>query len=165
LPEPGDPEDGLCAAGPDVYHCEGVTIDLYTALQCPAPSAACSATCSLSGDPCSATSDCPSGETCEGPCPRALACEAGDDGILGTDDDLIGAGDCIADARDCFLDPLPGEGGSTLNGKGSHEDWYTVGFQCFPSTPSTVINGGAGFGGPGRVRRRGTTLVNTSSIP
>jgi hypothetical protein len=164
LPNPGDPDDGLCADGPAAYSCSGV---LHQSIACTeaAANGSCSATCSTSGGPCTTIGDCPPGEACEGECELQQFCEAGADGDMGTDDDGVGAGACIATSRDCFLDPIPAEGGTTLNGKGDHTDWNSVGLYCFPNGGSAVINEGAGFGGPGRTRRKGTTVVNVTSIP
>lgn len=164
LPDPGDPEDGLCADGPPTYHCAGALFQ-FVACSGTAAAATCSATCSTSGTPCTTLTDCPDGETCEGPCPLQEACEAGNDGIMGNKDDQEGAGACVPDARSCFLDPIPAEGGSTLNGKGDPTNWFTTGIYCFDEGGSPVINGGAGFGGPGRSRRKGTTVINVPSIP
>jgi hypothetical protein len=164
VPDPSDPEDGLCADGPPAYHCEG---ELFQYLACSeaAANGSCNATCSSSGDPCLSINDCSLNETCDGLCAVTQYCEAGNDGNMGTLDDQEGAGSCIPDERSCFLNPIPSEGGSTLNGKGDHTNWFSVGVYCFRSSVSAVINDGAGFGGPGRTRRKGANVVNVTSIP
>ncbi len=164
IPDPSDAEDGLCADGPPTYHCEGALFEFLACSEA-AAKGTCTATCSTSGAPCLTLGDCPSGETCNGPCLLQEACESGNDAVMGTTDDQEGAGSCVPDARSCFLDPIPGEGGSTVNGKGDHTDWFTVGMYCFEDGGASVINNGAGFGGPGRSRRKGTTVVNVPSIP
>jgi hypothetical protein len=81
-------------------------------------------------------------------------------------DDLEGAGGCIEDIRSCFLDPIVAQGGSTLNGKGSPTNLSTVGLFCQKRSLSNPgANAGAGFGGPTRVRVRGTNVPNFTSIP
>ena len=95
-----------------------------------------------------------------GPCGLARDCEAGADGILGTSDDVAGAGICIADQRECFTHPVTGVGlaaGLTL-----HDSAATF---CFGATLNSGINAAAGFGGPVRIKLRGTNLPNFSSIP
>jgi hypothetical protein len=164
VPDVADPEDGLCPAGPPTYHCSG-TLFQFIACSGNAAISTCDATCSGSGTPCTSVTDCPEGQECEGPCPLQESCEAGNNGIMGDSDDQEGAGACVADARSCFLDPIPAEGGSTVNLKGDPTNWFTTGLYCFGDGGATVINEGAGFGGPGRSRRKGTTVMNVTSIP
>ena len=96
----------------------------------------------------------------------ARDCEAGGDGILGTEDDVPGAGICVAAERSCFLDPLTAEGGSTLNGLGDPTNVNLVSVFCFGKVANNpAFNFSAGFGGPGRVRVRGVNVPNFASIP
>ncbi len=163
--EPGDPEDGVCAAGPNVPHCAGSRFSFLSCADSDAVSGTCSATCSGSGAPCSSLNDCPSGETCNGPCSSHTGCEAGNNGILGDVDDHIGAGACISDpVRKCIRNPIVVEGGTTVNGKGSPDDVLQVGFWCFSGTANAGVNE-AGFPGPGVIRRRGTHIISVGSIP
>jgi hypothetical protein len=126
----------------------------------------CSATCSDSGVPCTSDAICPQDETCQGDCDLARECEAGSDGVLGTTDDLVGSGVCIRDTTACFLDPIVGEGGTTDNGLGDPTNMTTVGLFCSkPVANNPAVNNGAGFGGPTRVRIRGTNVPNFDVIP
>jgi hypothetical protein len=159
VPDPGDPEDGFCAAGPTAYHCNGAK-DVFRQCTANQASGGCSATCSISATPCDGYDDCPSGETCTGPCTLAQNCEAGPNGIFGDFDDLPGAGICIADNRNCFLDPIAGEGGDIFNGEGDPANVKAVAVYCIAPTNSTAINASAGLGGAGRLRQNG---VNVSS--
>ena len=95
-----------------------------------------------------------------GPCQLAEDCEAGGDGILGTSDDKVGAGPCAAFDHGCYLDPLEGEGGTTLNGLGDPEYENAVGMFCYTATTNAGVNAISGFPGPGRVRWRGTNVTN-----
>ena len=160
VPDPGDPTDGICAAGPPVPRCDGVKFTYRTCLQSSATSGACAATCSISATSCTSQDDCPSGETCAGPCQSHEDCEAGPDGIMGTTDDVVGAGACVLDDRDCYLEPLVAEGGSTLNGMGDPENDFTAVIWCYGKTSNAGINGTAGFGGPGRVLQKGINVSN-----
>ncbi len=165
LPSAADPFDGVCAAGPPVYHCSGAA---YAGTSCSKASAVggCQAICSNSGVSCSSDADCTSGESCTGPCDLARDCEAGGDGILGTEDDIPGSGICVAGERSCFLDPITAEGGSTLNGRGDPTNVNLVSVFCFGKVANNpAFNFSAGFGGPGRVRVRGTNIPNFTSIP
>ena len=95
-----------------------------------------------------------------------MDCESGADGILGNSDDKVGAGACILDDRSCYLEPLPAEGGTTLNGLGDPENDYTVGIWCYERTTNGGVNATSGFGGPGRVRQKGTNVSSGfTSIP
>jgi hypothetical protein len=163
LPELGDPEDGVCAAGPAVYGCDS---EKYGFL-CTKASAegACAATCSVSATPCNEIADCPSGETCEGSCEKSRDCEAGPNGILGDTDDFPGAGPCIAKPRGCNQDPISVEGGDTLNGKGTSTNYLRSSIWCFGRTQNGGVNTTSGFGGPGVTRERGVNVLNTTSIP
>ncbi len=157
MADPGDPEDGVCAAGPPTYHCGGFAESFR---QCTSAEAggSCDATCNKSGDPCITASECPTGESCEGSCDLARNCEAGSDGTLGNADDIPGAGICVSDFRQC---PLFGvEGGDTLNGKGDPTNVRTVASFCLSATGSAAVNETAGIGGPGRLRQAGTNATN-----
>lgn len=164
VPTASDPYDGECAAGPPTYHCAGLKF-LFKSCSTDSVGAGCSSVCSGSSAPCVEQSDCPSGETCEGACPEARDCAAGPDGVAGTPDDLEGAGLCIEDIRSCFVDPIVAQGGSTLNGEGDATNMSTVGLFCQKRSVNIGANSGAGFGGPTRVRVRGTNVANFASIP
>jgi hypothetical protein len=160
VPDPGDSEEGICAAGPPVAHCAGEKFSYVTCLTSAATQGTCSATCSVAATPCDSIEDCPSGETCEGPCSSHEDCEAGGDGQLGTLDDKVGAGACVLDTRSCYLEPLTGEGGSTVNGLGDPLNDNTVGIWCYEGTTNPGVNATSGFGGPGRVRQKGINVTN-----
>jgi hypothetical protein len=156
--------DGECAAGPPTYHCDGAKF-LFKSCSASAAGAGCSSVCSGSSAPCIEQSDCPSGQTCQGSCPEARDCAAGPDAVVNTTDDLKGAGGCIEDIRSCFLDPIVAQGGSTLNGQGDATNFATVGLFCQRRSVNVGANTGAGFGGPTRVRVRGTIVPNFTAIP
>jgi hypothetical protein len=162
LSDPGDPEDGLCAAAPPTFQCSGAAH--LGCLEAQA-TGGCAATCEISGDPCTSDAGCDPDERCAGPCLLAEACEAGPDGVLGNDDDRPGAGICVEAARSCILDPLVVEGGDIYNGNGSPTDNYRVSFWCFGSSFSGAVNETAGFGGPGVLREAGVNVVNRTSTP
>ncbi|RMD84107.1 MAG: hypothetical protein D6815_04905 [Candidatus Dadabacteria bacterium] len=159
VPTQADPYEGVCAAGPPVFHCSGVHFEGTSCSQA-ASIAGCEATCSGSGQPCTSSAECPEGETCEGPCEQARGCEAGGDGFLGTKDDLPGAGVCVAGDRSCFLDPIVAQGG------GDPTHVRLVAAFCFGKVANNPgFNFSAGLGGPGRVRVNGTNVPNFTSIP
>ncbi len=165
LPDGADPEDGVCAAGPTAYHCDGAE-DSFRTCTVTEAAGACNATCSVAATPCTSASGCPSGETCQGACQQAQLCEAGPDGVLGNFDDQPGAGICVGDNRNCYLDPIVGEGGDTLNGNGDPINVKSVSIYCIGATNSTAINSSAGLGGPGRLRQRGVNLTSGyTSLP
>ncbi len=164
VPTAGDPFDGECAAGPPTYHCAGAKF-LFKSCTSTSVGTGCSAVCSDSLTSCVEQDDCPSGETCDGACEEARDCEAGPDGMAGTVDDFEGAGLCIQDIRSCFLEPIVGEGGSTLNGGGNPTNLSTVGLFCQKKSVNIGANVGAGFGGPTRVRVKGVNVPNFTSIP
>jgi hypothetical protein len=165
VPEGLDPQDGVCAGGPTEYHCDGA-FESFRPCGKPQAEGGCSATCSVSGTPCEADSQCPGGETCAGSCIHAQLCEAGEDGILGTPDDITGAGVCVGENRECFLDPIVAEGGDTLNGQGDAVNVNTVTIYCVAATTSPIINNAAGIPGPGRVRSKGINVTNGfTSLP
>jgi hypothetical protein len=164
-PTPTDPEDGICAAGPIVYHCNG-TLDVFRACSIIEAEGSCAAQCSISGTPCDGNSDCPSGQTCNGPCQLAQLCEAGLDGILGTLDDIVGAGICVPDLPTCLPNPIEAEGGDTLNGKGSPNEPTSASVFCIGRTNSIGVDTVVGLGGPGRVRRSGIHVTSGfTSLP
>lgn len=164
VPEFGDPEDGVCAAGPDIYTCDGAGFEHITCTKA-ASQAACAATCSVTPGACQSDDDCPVGESCTGSCLLARDCESGVDGVLGNGDDKVGAGICTAKARGCNQDPIVVEGGDTINGLGTSTDYLRTSIWCFGSTINDGINATAGFGGPGVIRERGTNVLNVPSIP
>ena len=160
IPDAGEPEEGICAAGPPSYHCSG---DGNTFRACTATQAegTCLATCSISAGACTSNADCPSGETCNGPCPLAQTCEAGNDGVLGTSDDTPGAGICVEDVRKCFEFPVSAEGGDLLNGEiSSVNEVKSASVFCLGSVSNDAINNVSGLGGPGRLRQRGVYASN-----
>ncbi len=160
-----DPEDGICAAGPPRYHCNGEHLD-YISCFVGQAEGSCSATCSGTNAPCTSIRDCPSGETCDGTCDLARLCEAGNDGILGTVDDNVGAGICVVDTRNCFLPGIHAEGGDIFNGKGDPDNAYSVSTFCIGATGDNAINTTAGIGGPGRIRSRSLNVSNGfTSLP
>ena len=166
VPTLADADEGVCAAGPPITHCDNPRFGFKTCPLSAALSTSCAATCSVSATPCTAKSECPSGETCTGPCESHEGCEAGDDGNMGTGDDKVGAGACAAFDRGCYLEPLPGEGGTTINALGDPEHENTVGVFCYTATTNAGVNATSGFPGPGRVRQRGTNITNGfTSIP
>ena len=164
VPESGDPEDGICAAGPSLYSCENPAFRFKTCTKA-AAEGGCSAQCNVSHTPCDSINDCPTGELCQGDCERAQDCEAGPDGIIGSIDDFLGAGPCIAKPRGCNLDPIVVEGGDTGNGMGSNTDYYRTSVWCFNKTVNAGVNAASGFGGPGVTREHGLNVLNVESIP
>lgn len=164
LPDVGDPEEGSCAAGPDIYSCEGAEYAFVTCTQAAAENT-CAATCSVTPMACNSSDDCPLGESCQGSCENSRDCEAGADGALGTADDLIGAGACVGKDRGCILDPIAVEGGDTLNGNGSNTNYLRTSIWCFGRTTNAGVNATSGFGGPGVIRERGVNVMNVDSIP
>ena len=164
IPSASDPTDGICAAGPPTYHCEGPELSFLSCSQS-AADAGCSATCSGSGAACDSIADCPAGQTCTGSCPRGVDCEAGQDAELGTSDDRPLLGPCVPEVRNCYLDTIEAEGGSTLNGKGDPTNFVTAYQWCFGRTTSQPVNLVAGFGGPGKIRLHGLSVMNTDAIP
>ncbi len=164
VPSDTDVFDGVCAAGPPMYHCASGRF-IFKSCSGANAGASCDATCSGSGLPCTSQSECPAGQRCSGACLSHQECEAGADGELGSADDLSGAGACIADSRSCFLDPIVASGGSTANGLGDATNYFSAAVWCFGANNNTGVNNGAGFGGPARVRIRGVNFANFSSLP
>ena len=164
VPTVTDPLDGECAAGPPTYHCDG-TKYLFKSCTVSVVGAGCNAQCSVTATPCVEQSDCPASEQCEGACEEARDCASGPDGVAGTMDDFEGAGLCIEDIRHCFLEPITVDGGSTLDGEGDPTNMKTAGLFCQKKSVNIGANVGAGFGGPTRVRVRGTNVPNFSAIP
>ncbi len=162
--DPNDePEEGECAGGPVKYHCSSKDFIVCGESQA---TASCSATCSVSGTPCDEHSDCPTGETCTGSCPKSQLCDAGNDAVMGTSDDIVGAGTCIVDSRPCFLATVAGEGGDTLNGKGGPDTPFSSAVFCIAGTGNGSIDGTAGLGGPGRLTQHGVNVTNGfTSLP
>ncbi len=168
LPRPGEPGDGIC--GPDTrkdfIHCTGLE-----GLTCPAAAANaallgdCASTCSTSLSPCEAHTDCPTGETCTGPCAARASCEAGADGIMDTSDDFAGAGECARFPTNCLEDPWMKEGGTTINGDGDPTSMLSIGTWCFVATNSALVNNSAGFPGPGVIEKRANGYINVPSLP
>jgi hypothetical protein len=165
LPDSEDPQDGYCAGGPTEYNCSGES-ETFRVCSITEAEGGCAATCSVSATPCTADTECPAGEACQGSCLKAQLCEAGEDGMLGTPDDITGAGVCAGTPRECFLDPIVGEGGDIFNGQGDPTNANAVTIYCIPATTSPVINNVAGLGGPGRLRTRGVNVGNgVTSLP
>jgi hypothetical protein len=165
IPELSDPEDGICAAGPTAHHCDGVN-DTFRTCSAQQANGNCTATCSVSATACTDYDDCPTGETCTGPCTLAQNCAAGANGVFGDFDDVPGAGVCIADNRACHLDPISGEGGDTNNGQGDPINAKSVSIYCIGATNSSAINTSAGLGGAGRLRQKGTNVTSGfTSLP
>jgi hypothetical protein len=166
VPSVSDTFEGICAAGPLVPKCQGGRFSYVNCSFAGAVNGTCSATCSGNNAACDSILDCPSGQTCEGACPVATDCEAGENGILGDGDDLVGAGHCELLDRSCYLEPLDAVGGSTVNGQADPENDYTVGLFCYTATTNGGVNGTSGFPGPGRVRQHGVNITNGfSAIP
>lgn len=170
-----DPEEGLCAAGPAFYHCDGEG-NTFIICDKEASEGGCSAVCAAScgpggvpsggsGGPCDELSDCPSGEVCCGDCELSRLCDAGINGIIGDSDDQPGAGSCFADARNCFVNDLAAEGGDTLNGNGDPTNVRAVSTYCVPATSNNAINSTAGLGGPGRLRQLGVNVPSFTTLP
>jgi len=159
-----DPEDGLCAAGPVKFRCTG---DGYTTIPCTLEYGTCTmGACtkgspSLRGDPCILNSDCV--ETAN--VPVSSGCETGIDSLPGNVDDIPGAGECEPRPENCFVNNGLAEGGDTLNGDGSATDVNINAAFCTPANSNSAVNSASGFGGPSRVRRQGTAIVNVPSIP
>lgn len=91
-------------------------------------------------------------------------CEFGPDGSPDTADDLPGAGICRPVKQECFLDNGYAEGGTTLNGLGDPSNVSWVSVVCTPRGVS-AINPVSGFGGPQRLRRKGTVTMNVETLP
>jgi hypothetical protein len=170
-PTLADPQEGKCVAG-SYYHCSGSQDSFRVSCSKSDIDGGCSATCSISGNPCVPDiNPCGPGEgECQGDCPIAHYCEAGNDTKLGdvpgnTAADIVGAGICIAETRNCFLQPVFAEGGDTLNGQGDPTNVRTVAAYCVPATTNSAINSVAGLGGPGRLREDGVNVPNFDSLP
>jgi hypothetical protein len=160
-----DSEEGVCAAGPSLFHCSGA-LETFRNCERAHAEADCAAVCDISLTPCTALEDCPMGENCVGPCERARECEAGEDGVMGTADDIAGAGTCVEDARPCPLDSVEAEGGDLLNGRGGPASPLSVATFCLGRTNNPGVNAIVGVGGPGRLRRAGTYVTNGfSALP
>jgi hypothetical protein len=150
-----DPEEGLCAAGPNAYHCSGLH-DTFRSCTATIAAAGCSAVCatSCSGGgvpsggsmaPCSPSSPCGGGEICCGSCPNAQDCEAGDaDTLLGNGDDIPGAGSCISAAKNCVVNESAAEGGDIFNGNGDATNVSSVSTYCIGATGNSTVNNTAG---------------------
>lgn len=157
-----EPEEGLCAAGPEKLQCTGAG---FTTLPCVLNHGQClgsvctEGSSSKIGQACSYAIDC-----LDNGVPIEEGCEAGDDGILGNADDHAGAGQCKPRPQDCYVDNGRAEGGDTLNGNGSPSDVKLVTAFCTPPNGSTAIDDTSGFGGPSRVRRHGSAYVNVEAI-
>jgi len=163
-----DPEDGLCAAGPDKLRCTGVG---FTSAPCLIKNGNCAAgLCTETnippppspapGVPCAVNSDCLADGV-----PFASGCENGTDGVPGNSDDNPGAGDCELRPEDCYVNNGLAEGGDTLNGQGTPSEPKLVAAFCTPPNGNNLIDDVSGFGGPSRIRRSGSAFVNVPSIP
>jgi hypothetical protein len=159
-----DPEDGYCAAGPTNYRCNGPG---FGTQNCELRYGACVANVctmgspSLRGDPCVVNTDCELVENV----PVSSGCEDGVDAIPGTDDDIPGAGECEPRSTNCFFDNGYAIGGDTGNGDGSPTDVNINATFCVPPSATDAVNEASGFGGPSRIRRQGTAIVNVPTIP
>jgi len=128
-----DSEDGVCAAGPPLYNCNGKGHEFRPCLP-----------------------------AFEG---TTSGCEAGVDGVVGTEDDYVGAGICVATTRGCFVNNGHAEGGDTLNGQGGPTQTKSVTVFCIPASSSSSVNSTAGMPGPGRLRQRGIVVPNFTVLP
>jgi hypothetical protein len=162
-PDPGDAEEGICAAGPFRQRCDGFGHGWRT---CSTSGQGCAATCSVSAGPCITDDDCPGVETCSGTCDIAKECSAGLDGIVGNNDDTDGAGICETLSLGCFLNPIQAEGGDRLNGQGDPNNVKSVTVLCVGSSDSDIIDAAAGLPGPVRLRQTGINATNGfTSLP
>ena len=159
VPRIDDPEAGLCAAGPPLYHCSGA-LEGFRVCGKEQAQATCAAVCDTSLTACTTRDDCPMGEACVGPCEQARQCEAGEDGVLGTIDDILDAGVCVEDGRACPLDPVVVEGGDIFNARGAPATPLSVAAFCLGRTNNPGVNAIVGVGGPGKLRRAGTYVTN-----
>jgi hypothetical protein len=159
MPRDDDPEEGICAAGPPVYRCDG-PLDAFRTCGRSEAEGSCDAVCEKSLTPCTAAAQCPPGEACIGSCVHARSCEAGYDGVLGTTDDLVGAGVCVEKPGVCPLDPIEAEGGDVWNGRGGPSQPLSVATFCLGRTNAPAVNTVVGVGGPGRLRRAGRYATN-----
>jgi hypothetical protein len=159
VPVGGEPGEGQCAAGPLDHNCSGEAWSFRTCLQASA-GAGCAATCAETSAPCAADADCATGDRCEGACEQARDCEAGVDGVLGTNDDIKGAGLCVGRVRECFLDPIVASGAAA-----SLSQHDSVALWCLGATHNVTFDAPSGFGGPARVHIRGSNVVNFSAVP
>jgi hypothetical protein len=159
VPAAAGSQEGICAAGPPVYHCEGAAFSFRQCSQA-AATGTCEAQCDLQGTPCTSDGDCGSDDRCIGSCARQRDCEAGADGEMGTSDDVPGAGACVAGLRECFLEPIVASGSADgLTAYDSAALW------CFGSMLNSGVNAASGFGGPGRAMVRGINVPNVDFIP
>jgi hypothetical protein len=158
-----DDEDGLCAVGPQKYRCTG---EGFTTLPCAFDNGNCIANVCTSGSPSKIGQACAFAVDClENGVPIAEGCEAGNDGVLGNGDDTPGAGDCEPQPEDCFVNNGYAEGGDTLNGEGSPSDVNLAVAFCTPPNGNPAIDSVSGFGGPSRLRRKGSAFVNVTATP
>jgi len=171
-----DPEEGLCAAGPPFYHCDGVGQEFIVCFKGNADGdcdSVCTDSCSGGGVPgpggsqaaCTAQSDCAGGETCCGSCELTGFCNSGTDNLMGTSDDLPGTGLCVGGARNCVINDFFAEGGDTLNGQGDPTNVKAVSSYCIGPTSNSAINATAGLGGPGRLRQLGVNVPSFTALP
>jgi hypothetical protein len=159
-----DPEDGYCAAGPTRFYCNGQGFETQN---CQLRYGTCEANVctmgspSLRGQPCTVPADCEEVDNV----PVSSGCETGVDALPGTADDIPGAGECEPVSQNCFFDNGRAEGGDTLNGEGSPSDVNINSCFCVPPSDEPAVNSASGFGGPSRIRRQGSAIVNVPSIP
>ena len=159
VPSSTGSQEGMCAAGPPVYHCAGAALSFKQCTQA-AASGTCGARCQVQQNVCTRDGDCAAGDRCVGNCSHQRDCEAGADGVMGTSDDMPGAGACVADIRECFLKPIVATG--STGGLGVHD---SAALWCFGSMLNSGVNAASGFGGPGRAMVRGVNIPNVTSIP
>ncbi|HEY2774729.1 MAG TPA: hypothetical protein VGK20_11845 [Candidatus Binatia bacterium] len=160
-----DPNDGLCAAGPTKFRCNGTG---YTTVPCDLNYGECSPqhVCKKGnqdkiGSACTVDANCLDHANT----PVSSGCETGPDTVAGTADDIPGAGECEPRPEDCFVNNGFSEGGDTINGNGSPTNVYVNAAFCVPPNANSAVNTASGFGGPSRIRRKGTAVVNVPSIP
>lgn len=159
-----DPEDGLCASGPQSLRCTGAG---FTTVPCELHYGTCTESLCTKGSPSKRNQPCTVGSDCvdDVNVPVSSGCETGIDSLPGTADDIPGAGECEPTPVSCFYNNGFAEGGDTLNGQGSPTNVNINAAFCTPANSNTGVNAASGFGGPSRVRRQGTAFVNVPSIP
>jgi hypothetical protein len=159
-----DATDGICAAGPTKPRCTGAG---HITEPCELNYGECNSLVCAAGSPskrnlaCTVNSDCLDFPNV----PVSSGCETGVDSIPGTSDDVPGAGECEYRPFDCYVNNGSSEGGDTLNGNGSPTNVYLNAAFCTPPNEASVaINEASGFGGPSRIRRKGTAVINVPAI-
>jgi hypothetical protein len=159
-----DPEDGMCAAGPTKFRCDGPG---FTTIPCTLEYGTCNGGHCLVGSPDKYGDVCTVGSDClDNPnVPVSSGCETGIDSLPDTEDDIPGAGECEPRPEDCYYDNGRASGGDTVIGGGDATNVNINACFCTPANANSAVNLASGFGGPSRVRRQGVALVNVPSIP